>query len=439
MKMSDDPADRAIPGKVYPLVVASFLMSVCNTMQSVLYVPAALAVTGSPRQASVLLASLHSLCAILDIFVAPTFGAITDTMGRRKPLLLLSAALCFCRFLMLGLQNKTTLIVSRMGAYFTASLFSNTLVAAILDLTHDRPELAPVLRARDSSAKGWGVVLGPWMAGFLAKQSFGQGMFGKERLPFVASGLFGILCFLWAGLVVKETLPKEQRKPFKPKAKKILGFLELVGKGPVLNRAVLMYLLCDMTARTSPIFAVTTQTMFGWDTEKTGRWLMLYGLGMAVGPGMVSPYNLRKYGPRGAHFREIIGATVAMWMLALSKRGKMFWGALLVYVFSLGAYAGARNLATRAGTLTLPDMGRGELTGAFSSLGSVSNMLSPQLYAWIFAICTRNKAAPTYFPGVPFALAGTCGFLYLSLLRGVPEDVLPRTRDRTKGGSKKTQ
>ena len=39
--------------------------------------------------------------------------------------------------------------------------------------------------------------------------------------------------------------------------------------------------------RTGPIFALATRKMFAWDTEKTARWLMLYGLGMAVAPAFV--------------------------------------------------------------------------------------------------------------------------------------------------------
>ena len=70
-----------MPAEIKKLLIASFLMSCCNTMQSVLYVPAAIKLAGSERTAATLLASLHSLCAALDILAAPSFGAVTPRVA----------------------------------------------------------------------------------------------------------------------------------------------------------------------------------------------------------------------------------------------------------------------------------------------------------------------------------------------------------------------
>lgn len=419
-----DPVHASIKARAKLLVVASFFMSACNTMQSILYVPSALKVTGSPKGANLLLASLHSFCAMLDIFLAPTFGSLTDATGRKPPLLMLSASLCFSRLLMLFPQNKRTLSLSRIVGYFSSSLFSNTLTASILDLTHDRPELGAVYRSLDASAKGWGVVVGPWLAGLVGKRSLGRGPLSSACLPFVLSASFGAMCFLWVKLLTQETLPAENRKPFKPKAKNIFGVLELLGHGPQMNRVFAMSILADVGARTGPIFAVTTQTMFGWDTEQTSRWLLCYGLGMAIGPGIISKHTIATFGPRGAHSLDSIGLTIAASMLAVSRKGKLFWSALLVFLVSLGFSAGGRTAQTSMAVALIPNIGRGELTGRFSSLGSISNMLSPQLYAMVFAAFT-SKSAPVYYPGAPFAVAAMGYFSYFVLLQGVSPKLYP--------------
>lgn len=423
-KSDEDSVKCAIKAKARSLVMASFLVSACNTMSSILYVPAALSATGSAKGASLLLASLHSFCAMLDIFVAPSFGALTDTIGRKGPLVCLSGLLCLSRWLMLHRQNKRFLTVSRVVGYFSASLFSNTLVASILDITHGHPELGTVYRAMDSSAKGWGVVVGPWLAGLVAKRSLGPGLLSSTKLPYLLSGGFAALGCSWISLSVDESLAIEKRKPFKPKAKNILGFLELLGHGPQMNRIVVMSIMADVGARTAPIFAVTTKAMFGWDTETTARWLLCYGLGMAIGPGLLSKEKVRQFGLRGAHVVDNIGMVLAAAMLAASRKGKLFWSALLVYVYSLGFGPTGRSIQMDIATQLIPNVGKGELTGRFSSLGSISNMFSPQLFAWVFAFCTSEKS-PVYYPGAPFAVAAFTNFLYGVLLTGVSKELVP--------------
>ena len=114
-------------------------------------------------------------------------------------------------------------------------------------------------------------------------------------------------------VAVEETLPVEKRKPFAFRAKSVLGFTKLLGKHPQLSLSVLFMIVQDVTARTGPIFALATKKLFEWDTEKTARWLMAYllrrflscslntsrdkakryGLGMAIGPGVITAHNVK--------------------------------------------------------------------------------------------------------------------------------------------------
>lgn len=420
----EDPTEKVIRVKARRLILASFLMSTCNTMQSIMYVPAALKVAGSPKSAGLLLATLHSTCAMLDIFLAPSFGSLTDFVGRKWPLLFLSATLFLNRFLMLLRQDKFTLTVSRILGSLSASLFSNTLTASILDLTQGRQEQASVYRALDSSAKGWGVVVGPWLGGLAAKKNLGPGLLSSTQFPFLLSGTFSALAFAWLCSSAEETLPVADRKPFKVKTKSLLGVLDLLGHGSQMNRMLIMSCLGDMGQRTAPIFALATRTMFGWDTETSARWILCYGLGMAIGPGFISKHTIRMFGLRGAHQFDSIGVTIASAMLALSRTGRLFWSSLLVYLFSLSFRPNALNIQMVIAQATIPNVGKGELTGRLSSLASISNMLSPQLYAWVFALFT-SKQAPFYYPGVPFLMAASGYTAYFILYQGISQELVP--------------
>lgn len=418
--------EAAVKAKVKCMLVASFLMSTCNTMSSILYVRSALTAAGSPMAAAQLLTFLHSFCAAMDIFGAPSFGAVTDTTGRKRPLVCLSASLCISRLFMLWKQNKRTLSASRIIGYVSASLFSNTISASILDLTHDRPDLAPVYRAMDASAKGYGVLVGPYLAGFLGKRSLGKGLLSSAQLPFLVSAAFGGFCCLWTSQMVAETLPTENRKPFKVKSKNVFGFLQLLGHHDQLNRVFVLAILGDIPSRTAPVFALATKTMFGFDTEMTARWILGYGLGMAVGPGLVAKRTVRLFGIRGAHYWDVIGIAIAAGMMACSRKGKLFWGALGVYLFSLGVSSGFKAMQMQVATKILPDVGRGELTGRFSSVASISNMCSPQLYSLAFGLFT-SESAPFYYPGVPFAIASASSWIYLLLIQTIDTELWPGT------------
>ena len=71
--------------------------------------------------------------------------------------------------------------------------------------------------------------------------------------------------------------------------------------------------------------------MFGWDGEKTGRWIMIYGLAMALAPAVVTPRLIRKFGLRMAMVIENNVAALGSGFLALQRPG-LFWAALVPYL-----------------------------------------------------------------------------------------------------------
>jgi MFS family permease len=408
------------PVSLRSLLCASFLMSCCNTMQSVLYVPAAVRIAGSEKRAGTLLASLHSTCALIDVFLAPYFGLVTDKIGRRKPLLTLGALLTFSRLMMIDAKSMFTLCLSRVLGYASSSFFSNTIATCILDISTDSQSMA-VYRSQDASAKGWGVVVGPWVAGLLAKTGGGShGLFAAKNRPFVASAALGALCYAWCHWKVKETQSEEERDAFKVKPKELFGFAKLFGKHPMMTRTMLLLLAQDVSCRTGPIFALSTRKMFGWDGEKTGRWIMIYGLAMALAPAAVTPRLIQNFGVRTAMYIEAAVATVGSGLLSLQKP-TLFWAALFPYLFCLGGHSNVRSTTVRAANIYIPEMGKGELTGAISSLTSISNMVSPQLHAGLF-----RYFAETY-PAAPFALVTVCNIIGALILKTLPEEVAPST------------
>lgn len=431
--VSKDNKVDSFEAKVRPVVnkmlVATFLMTACNTMQSILYVPAALKVMGNPGGANRLMATLQTFSSLLDILAAPTMGALSDTFGRRMPLLGFALTMAISRVMMLGEQSIFTLSVSRIFGAFASGLFSTTMQASLLDVVKERPDLGAVYRAMDASVKGMAVIVGPYLAGVLGKRDiFSSRSLKKERLPYLASTFFAVAALIWTQTFVKETNKEgsDGRKPFKPKMKNLLGFLNLFGKSPEMNRFALMYVWFDVGSQTGPVFAVTSKTLFGYDIETVARWLLVYGFGMALAPGVISKYTVNKFGSRGALSFDIFFATLANFMMSISPfaGSATYWGALPFFWLALAGPSNNRTLAVRMGNHYAPEMGRGEFSGNLSSLTSISKMLSPQLHANGFAFLTSDRS-PFYYAAFPFFLCmSSCG-TYFAYLQTIGTKVFP--------------
>merc|ERR1719446_1898782 len=147
----------------------------------------------------------------------------------------------------------------------------------------------------------------------------------------------------------------------------------------------------------------------------TGRWLMLYGLGMAYAPGMLSKPLQKNLSTRGMMHWNIGMAFVAEMMLTVSRKGKLFWASLGFFFLALGKPSSVRALVTRSAQQALPSMGQGELAGCQSSIGSLSNMMSPQVHARLFTYFS-SEAAPFKFPSAPFALCASSDVVNTALL-----------------------
>merc|ERR1719313_1486462 len=91
-----------------------------------------------------------------------------------------------------------------------------------------------------------------------------------------------------------------------------------------------------------------------------------------------------------------------------------------MFFLCLGKPPAIRALVTRAAQQALPSMGQGELSGCQSSIGSLSNLVSPQIHAKSFAYFSSDKA-PMYFPSMPFAICGASDILNLLLLASISE------------------
>src|SRR3954466_9668387 len=147
---------------------------------------------------------LMAVYALLQFFMAPIFGNLSDRFGRR-PLLLLSLFAFGVDFLLTGLaRSMAWLFVGRAFAGVFGASYS-TAAAYIGDISNDDN------RAKNfgfiGAAWGSGFTLGPVIGGFVADHF-------DPRAPFFVAAALALANVVFGYFVLPESLPPERRRKF---------------------------------------------------------------------------------------------------------------------------------------------------------------------------------------------------------------------------------
>ncbi|MBJ6143991.1 TCR/Tet family MFS transporter [Hymenobacter sp. BT559] len=349
--------------------------------------------------------------AAAQFFFAPVMGGLSDRFGRR-PVLLASLLGLGCDYLFLALAPSLGwLFVGRVVAGITGASFT-TATAYIADVS------PPEKRAQNfglvGAAFGLGFIVGPLLGGFF-------GDFGP-RVPFIAAAGLSLFNFLYGLFLIPESLPAGQRRPFEwSRANALASLLRLRNYPQIVGLVAALVLLYLAGSATQSVWTFYTILKFGW-----GLKLISYSLGVVgVGALVVQGGLVRVAIPRlGAARSVVIGMLfyIAGFVLfAIASRGWMMFAVTAVY--ALGGLAGPAMQG--AISSQVPSTEQGELQGTLTSLISATGVVGPLLMTSLFTFFT-SKAAPLYFPGMPFLLGAVLTLLALlvaaSTLRRLPTD-----------------
>ena len=176
------------------------------------------------------------LYAAVQFLCAPIIGNLSDRFGRRV-VLLLSLFAFGCDYLLMGFAPTLGwLFVGRFIAGIAGATYSPA-YAFIADIS------PPEKRAQNfglvGAAFGLGFILGPVIGGLL-------GDFGP-RVPFFVAAGVAFLTFAYGFLVLPESLPKDQRRPFELSRANPLGTLLQLRRYPaVLGGLGVLFLGVDV-------------------------------------------------------------------------------------------------------------------------------------------------------------------------------------------------
>ncbi len=340
-----------------------------------------------------------SLYAAMQFLFAPIIGGLSDRFGRR-PIILLSLLGAAASYLLSGFAPALSwLFIGRVISGITGASFSAA-GAYIADVT------PPSRRAQSfgliGAVFGLGFILGPALGGVLGDVGL--------RLPyFVAAGL-NFVNMMYGLFVLPESLAPENRRPFSFARANSLGSLRALGRHPIVL-GLTGTMMCSFLAQwiLQSIWALHTQSRFGWNLRMVGISLMVVGLATAVVQGGLVRVVVPRLGERRALVVGLMMAVTGHTLLGLADRGWM----MLAFIppLALGGLAGPAVQAIISREVGPNE--QGELQGSLNSLGGIAAIVGPIIGTTLLARFGPETASP-HVPGAAFFAAA--GFNLVGLL-----------------------
>lgn len=355
-------------------------------------------VAGGPSEAAPIYGVLVASYALMQFLFAPLVGALSDRFGRRR-VVLLSLFAFGVDYLVQGFApNLAWLFAGRLLAGVTGATIT-TANAYIADVS------GPEDRAKNFGlvgvAFGLGFIVGPALGGLLGELGL--------RVPFFGAAAVALLNWLYGYFVLPESLPPEDRTPFRWRRANPIGGLVGLRAYPLVAGLAFGFVFFALAQRgLEAVWVLYTEHRFGWGELENGLSLALVGITAAF----VQGYLVRLVVPRLGERRAILLG------LSISVLGFVFYGlatsgAMMLAVIvgsSLGGIAGPSLQGLIAGVV--PRSEQGSVQGALASALSLTAILAPLVATGLFgAFSGEGAVAP--IPGMPF-FAGAA-FLLLAL------------------------
>lgn len=357
--------------------------------------------TGSGiRDAAIAGSLLVVAYALMQFLFAPLVGVMSDRFGRR-PILLISV-------FTLGLDNLLCaiaptywlLLLARALSGLSGSSFT-TCLAYISDISNSQN------RVRNFSiietAFGVGFIVGPLLGGFMGSYDI--------RLPFYAAAFLAFINFACSWFLLPETLAKENRRQVNwYRANPIASFFNLRKYHNVLALALVDFFYFTSLYIWISQWPYLSTLRYGWDKLDISISYTIFSIGQLVIMLLVLPRFVKRFPEKKLLLLGLV-------MLAASHLGYAFsihaWMVYVVFVITSFEFFISPSLRSLIASQVEPQF-QGEVQGGVASLRSLTAIVSPVVYAFVFRAFT-NPESSVQFVGAPFLLA----FIFAMISLGI--------------------
>ncbi|MCC3358543.1 MFS transporter [Bacillus sp. REN16] len=311
---------------------------------------------------------LMAVYSLMQFLFAPMWGRISDRIGRKPVMMIGIFGLAVSFFLMALSTNLWMLFAARIIGGFLSAANMPTVMAYAADITseEDRGKGMGVIGA----SIGLGFVFGPAIGGIFSKTDL--------QMPFYIAGSLSLLTFFLVMVVLKESLPKENRHQTERKRSGLLKALN----GP---ESVLFFLSLFITLSLSGLeatFAYFAAEKAGLGTTELGYIFMIMGLAGAIVQGGLVGRLTKRFGEGFVIQIGIFVSALGFFLILFTK--DFLTAAIFLTVFGVGN--GVIRPAVSALLTKRSKTGHGSVTGLLSSFDSLGRILGPVLGGLLYTI-----------------------------------------------------
>ena len=349
--------------------------------------------------------------ALMQFLCAPLIGNLSDRFGRRPVLIISLGALAIDYAITGWAPSIGWLFLGRFLSGIAGATYP-TINAYIADVSP--PEKRVANFGLTGAAFGVGFILGTALGGLV-------GQYWGPHAPFFIAAGIALANAAFGFLVLKESLPQAQRRPFEILRANPLGALKSLGRFRWMYGMLLVGVLLQVAHDALP----ATWTYYGmlkfhWGPADVAWSLVAVGALTAIASGLLPRCIVPRIGEPRAVYLGFLCATIGYAGYAFAPTPWALYAWMIVWSIA-GIGGPAYNAIMSA---AVPANEQGELMGARASLDSITSIVAPLLMTGLFKYFTSGHAF-VYFAGASFLAAA------LFELAGVGVFALSRPRNAT--------
>jgi MFS transporter, DHA1 family, tetracycline resistance protein len=312
--------------------------------------------------------------AISSFVFSPILGALSDTYGRRRLLLVGFCGLALNFFVTGAATALWMLAASRIVG---GAMQANAAVASayIADIT--APELRSKRFGQMGAMFGIGFIAGPVIGGLLGGISL--------HLPFFVSGVLALLNFAYGFFVLPESLPVERRRPFS--LARANPFSSLRNLGGLGSWWLVGIYACSGLAQFTlfTTWVLYTTFRFHWGPTENGWSLFAVGLVAALVQGLLLGRLMKHFSAKQLALAGLFSSALAFLGYGLATAGWVLY--VVIVAGFLGNVVGVvmQGIVSSAADPTR----QGETMGALTSLSSLMAVIAPLFGAPVLALVSH--------------------------------------------------
>lgn len=329
--------------------------------------------------------------ASMQLIFASVMGNLSDRFGRR-PVLLISLFGFSIDYMFMAFAPSIAWLFAGRTIAGISGASTSTATAYIADVSEGDKRTANFGLVGAASALG--LIFGIALGGYLAAVNL--------RLPFMVASGFAVCNGLYGLFVLPESLPPSHRRKFEWKRANPLRALWRIYKTKPTLATLLIGTGIVYIAQKAVEYLLSffLYEKFNWTPASVGTLGVTIGIILVAIQAGLLRYTIPKFGQKKNVIAGLLFYAIGLTLVAFASQGWQMY--IYVIPYCLGGISGPAIQGLASDRVAANE--QGELQGAFAILNSISLILGPLVFSYIFFYFTVNKSG-LYFPGAPYLTA----------------------------------